>query len=214
MVLDVPGSTPKAALLWETGLLPMSVRVMKRKLNLINFIKNSDESSLSNQVFTEQRRNNWPGPVKESDEICDLLNLPSIANEPVSRADIDGACKKKAEKDLKEKMERLSKLKDKTGESFEQRDYFKTLKINEARAMFRSHSMMLECKMNYSSDPKFSKELWLCDSCQKAIDTQSHVMICSAYSKLREGRDVNSDEDVAWYLAEVMKIRSKMGFRK
>ena len=80
--------------------------------------------------------------------------------------------------------------------------------------MFRSRSMMLECKMNYSSDPKFSKELWLCDSCQKAIDTQSHVMICSAYSKLREGRDVNSDEDVAWYLAEVMKIRSKMGFRK
>ena len=73
---------------------------------------------------------------------------------------------------------------------------------------------MLECKMNYSSDPKFMKELWLCDSCQQAIATQSHVMICPAYSKLREGKDKNCDEDVVNYLVEVMKIRDRMGFRK
>ena len=111
-------------------------------------------------------------------------------------------------------MEKLSKLKDKTGECFEQRDYFRITKINEARAMFRSRSKMLDCKMNYPSDPKFSKDLWLCDSCERAIDQQSHVMICSAYSKLREGRDINCNEDVAGYLAEVMQIRNKMGFRK
>ena len=39
VVLDVPGSTPEPALLWETGFLPMSIRVMKRKLNLMSFIK-------------------------------------------------------------------------------------------------------------------------------------------------------------------------------
>jgi len=83
VVLDVPGTTPKGR---ETGLLPMSIRVMKRKLHLINFIKNTDESYLSNQVFKEQRKNNWPGPIKEALEICSLLNLPRVANEPVARS--------------------------------------------------------------------------------------------------------------------------------
>ena len=214
VVLDVPASTPKTALLWETGSLLMSTRVMQRKLNLINFIKKLDPESLSKQVFQEQRKHGWPGPVKESDKICSTLNLPSIANDDVSRREIEQACKEKTEKDLKEKMKKSSKLKDKIEERFEQKEYFKNIKIHEARTMFRARSKMLNCKMNYSSDPKFMKELWLCDSCERAIDQQSHVMICSAYSNLREGRDINNDEDVAWYRAEVMKIRNKMGFRK
>ena len=111
-------------------------------------------------------------------------------------------------------MENLSKVKDKIMESFHQKEYFKSTKINEGRIMFRSRCKMLNCKMNFPSDPKFKKELWLCDSCKRAIDTQSHVMICPAYSKLREGKDVNSDDDVITYLVEVMKIRERMGFRK
>ena len=111
-------------------------------------------------------------------------------------------------------MKKSSKLKDKIEESFEQRGYFKNANIHEARTMFRARSKMLNCKMNYSSDPKFMKDLWLCDSSERAIDQQSHVMICPAYSNLREGKDVNNDEDVARYLAEVMNIRNRMGFRK
>ena len=108
----------------------------------------------------------------------------------------------------------MSKTKEKCNESFEQREYLKNVKVSEARAMFRTRTKMMECKMNYPSDPKFSKDLWLCDSCKRAVDTQSHVMICPAYSSLREGRDINCDEDVAWYMAEVIKIRSSKGFRK
>ena len=63
-------------------------------------------------------------------------------------------------------------------------------------------------------NPKFSKDLWLCDICRRAIDTQLHVMICPAYKKLREGKDAGNDEDLVEYLVEVMKIRERMGFRK
>ena len=51
-------------------------------------------------------------------------------------------------------------------------------------------------------------------SCRRSIDTQSHVMICPAYRKLREGKDAGNDKDLVEYLVEVMKIRERMGFRK
>ena len=214
VVLDVPASTPKPALLWETGFLPMSMRVMKRKLRFMNFIKNLGSDSLSKQIYNEQIKNNWPGPVKEAEKICEDLNLPNITENTVYNDDIDAACKDETEKNLKQKMENLSKLKDKVDESFQQKEYLNSCNIFESRTMFRARSKMLECKMNFSHDPKFSKDLWMCDSCKRAIDTQSHVMICPAYSKLREGKDVNCDEDLVKYLVEVMKIRERMGFRK
>ena len=80
--------------------------------------------------------------------------------------------------------------------------------------MFRSRSGMFQCKMNFPNHKKFSKDLWTCDSCRRAIDSQSHVMVCPAYKQLREGKDVNNNEDLVKYLAEVMKIRNKEGFIK
>ena len=111
-------------------------------------------------------------------------------------------------------MANSSKMKDKVEENFEKRAYFENTSIPQARTMFRARSKMFECKMNYPNDYKFNKDLWVCDSCRRAIDTQSHVIVCGAYSKLREGKDINNDIDVAQYLAEVMKIRNREGFRK
>ena len=68
--------------------------------------------------------------------------------------------------------------------------------------------------MNFSSDEKYRKELWQCDSCQSAIDTQSHVMWCSAYTELREDKNFNNDKDIAKYIQEVLKIRSNLNIIK
>ena len=73
---------------------------------------------------------------------------------------------------------------------------------------------MFPCKMNFSSSECFKAQIWMCDSCQTQIDSQSHVLFCPAYSKLREDKDINNDKDIAKYLSQVMSIREKMGFMK
>ena len=68
--------------------------------------------------------------------------------------------------------------------------------------------------MNYPSDVKYMKEMWRCDSCQSAIDTQSHVMWCSAYTELRKNKDLSNDRDIAKYIQQVLNIRSKVDIVK
>ena len=62
-------------------------------------------------------------------------------------------------------------------------------------------------KRNYPNDPKYRQSLWQCVGCKSAIDTQSHVMWCQAYSDLRKNKDFNDDKDLANYIEEVLKIR-------
>ena len=165
-------------------------------------------------MYSEQVKNNWTGPVKEGDNICEQLNIPKISCNDIYKDEIEDACKKKAENDIKEEMKGSSKMKSKIEEGWQRREYLENKKIHEARAMFRFRSKMADCKMNYPNEPRFKKDLWMCDSCRSAIDSQSHVMICPAYKELREGKDINDDGDVANYLAAVLQIRTKLGLRK
>ena len=71
---------------------------------------------------------------------------------------------------------------------------------------------MLDVKFNFSA--KYEKELWKCDSCASAIESQSHVMYCPAYAKLRSGKDLKSDKDLLTYIQQVMDIRTKLKLKK
>ena len=54
----------------------------------------------------------------------------------------------------------------------------------------------------------------MCDSCEKAVDTQAHILWCPAYMNLREGKDINSDDDLIEYIGKVMMIREKLNLRR
>ena len=73
MVLDAQRTTPKVALLWETGILSMEGQVFKRKLQFINHLKRS-EGSLANEIYKEQVANNWPGLSQEDDKYVENRN--------------------------------------------------------------------------------------------------------------------------------------------
>ena len=73
---------------------------------------------------------------------------------------------------------------------------------------------MLDFKFNYKSNEHHSKELWKCDSCQSAIETQDHILWCPAYLSLREGKSIDNDKDIIKYFTEVMKIREKLELKK
>ena len=72
--------------------------------------------------------------------------------------------------------------------------------------MFSHRSkMMIYTKMNFSHDPKYEKELWVCEGCKVSISTQSHVLWCPSYLSLRENKNITNDKDLAQYLQAVFK---------
>ena len=91
-------------------------------------------------------------------------------------------------------------------ESYGQKDYLDQLTLSEARTLFRVRTRMIKCKMNQSGDRKNKASLWKCGECGY-IDSQSHIIHCPAYQDIREGKDLNSDVDVANYFKEVLRIR-------
>ena len=107
-----------------------------------------------------------------------------------------------------------SKLKDgpMMGESFGQKGYISDLTLHKARMKFQMRSKMVDAKFNFSA--KYEKELWRCDSCLSAIETQSHLLFCPAYSSLRVGKDLKNDDHLIDYMQSVMDVRTKLNLRK
>ena len=85
----------------------------------------------------------------------------------------------------------------------------KKLTVNEARALFKHRTNMTRyTKFNYKNNPQYAKQLWKCENCEN-ISTESHILWCSGFQHLREGKDLKSDKDLAKYLQAVVKIRSR-----
>ena len=99
-------------------------------------------------------------------------------------------------------------------ENFETKQYLRESNLDDARLLFKYRSKMLDCKFNYKNDKQYSKELWKCDSCQSAIESQDHILWCPAYTDLREGKSIHNDKDLIVYFTEVMKIREKLKLKK
>ena len=99
-------------------------------------------------------------------------------------------------------------------ERFEAKDYMKKMNLNQIRSHFRYRMNMLKVKFNFKNIKNYANENWQCDSCEKSIDTQSHILWCPAYQKLREGKSLDSDDDLIEYITKVMSIRDKLNLRR
>ena len=99
-----------------------------------------------------------------------------------------------------------------TSETQRPKEYISRLNLSKSRVKFLLRSKMLDAKFNYSA--KYENELWQCDSCCSAIETQSHLVFCPAYARLREGKNLNNDEHLIEYIQKVMDIRTKLNLRK
>ena len=53
-----------------------------------------------------------------------------------------------------------------------------------------------------------------CDSCLTQVETQAHVLTCPAYNKLREGLQLDKQDDLVKYYREVFMARDKKGNKK
>ena len=223
-LLSTPRTTPKPALCWDFGVIPVKYRILQKKLNLVKHLSSLNKNALAKEVYQTQLEFGFPGLATQTKQLIKELDLPDITenktNEETTKQKwkklVKEAIVEESEKELKEKISKLKKLKDgpMKNETFGTKDYLKSMDLTEARLKFKFRSKMLDVKMNYSHDPVFSKDLWKCDSCERSIDTQNHILWCPAYSEIREGKSLNNDEDLISYLKKVMNVRDKLKLTK
>ena len=224
LLLQTPRSTPIPALHWDCGVLPMESRVSQKQLNFLKHILCLSDDTLAKQVLNTQRDFNLPGFATLATNLMKELELPNLFEDKVNqelskkkwKSTVKEAIQNNVECKLRENIKSFKKLKSgpMNGESYSPKEYIKSMTLEDARMNFKIRSQMLEVKYNYSHDPRFTKDLWKCDSCESAIDTQSHILWCPSYSELRAGKDINNDEDLINYIKNVMKTRQKLHITK
>eukprot|EP00092_Neocalanus_flemingeri_P071336 GFUD01087667.1.p1 GENE.GFUD01087667.1~~GFUD01087667.1.p1 ORF type:complete len:113 (-),score=21.46 GFUD01087667.1:430-768(-) len=106
------------------------------------------------------------------------------------------------------------KLDDIKSDNFGRKDYLFHKSIENSRLMIRIRSKMVQVKDNFRNMYKNKKNGLNCDSCKSHTETQTHLLLCPAYDKLRVGLTLTDQDDLIKYYREVMMYRDKMGYTK
>ena len=89
-------------------------------------------------------------------------------------------------------------------------NYFYSENLKNARSIFRFRVDLFEAKYNFKQKSEYKKEKYLCDSCESAVDLNTHVLFCPSYAILRQDKNLNNDKHLAEYLQKVLEIRMKL----
>ena len=216
-LLNVPKTCPLPSLCWDMGGIQMKFRIILKKLQFMWHLINLEEGALAKEIFSVQKTQNMPGLAQECTEWIEEFNLPNIFKDKITKSQWNKIVKARVmdenEKDLKSRIMSSEKLKksELAQEKFGTKPYIKDLTVHDARAIFKKRSSMMQyVKMNYMSDVRNVRTAWLCDSCQTSVDSMGHVLWCPSYKELRTEKNLDSDKDLANYLHDVFKIRSKL----
>ena len=141
------------------------------------------------------------------------LKLPNIFEVKVKRNKwktlVKNAILAANEKELKDEIKESKKLKNSelANEKFGIKKYVFELSLHESRTLFKHRTKVTQhVKMNFRNDKLYAKKLWKCE-CGN-MDTESHLLWCEEYSKLRENLDFSKNKDLCKYLQKILDIRS------
>ena len=115
----------------------MKLRVWKRKLMFANHLKSLNEEDLAAKIWKEQLTSDWPGLAKEVKKICEDLAIDDVTSRNYSKIElrriINKACKDRDIKDIREGMERMSKLEVLKLGDYEAKPYLKMKSLGQVR---------------------------------------------------------------------------------
>ena len=79
----------------------MKLRIWKEKLMLILHIRSLNDETLAKKIYEEQRKEGWPGLVKETKNICEALGIEDVNKTKMNKIEykktVNDALKKKDE---------------------------------------------------------------------------------------------------------------------
>ena len=214
-LLNVPFTTPKAALIWEVGGTKMEFRIMMHKLFFMNHILHLGEDSLAKQIQCAQQASNAGGLTEEVESFIEKLSLPNCFEQRIPqnvwKRLVKKAIDKANETAIRASTKSYKKMKEKVKdeERFECKDYLANLPLSQARTLFQhKYSMTEKVKMNYKGDSSYAKSLWKCQECGNQ-DSERHLLWCSGYAELRKDLDLASDKNLCLYLQKIIQLRCK-----
>ena len=66
---------------------------------------------------------------------------------------------------------------------------------------------------NYSHNNKYQVTVCQCQACVLQVrDDQDHLSVCQGYSDLRQGLDLENDDDLVEFFRQVMARRERHGW--
>ena len=81
--MNVPFTTPKAALIWEVGGTKMAFRIMMHRLIFMNHILHLEEDSLAKQIQSAQQTYNVAGLTEEVKGFIAQLSIPNCFEQKI-----------------------------------------------------------------------------------------------------------------------------------
>ena len=217
-MLAVPEGTPKIALFAETGTMRTKWRVWTEKIMMVMKIQQQKPTSLARMVYEEQLRLAWPGLSAEVTDICDKVKVKDVNHNIVKKEDIKEAVFWNHYVDMKEEMDKFSKLEKIKHEDFRtEQEYMKDKSIEKIRSQFRIRTKLVAMfKDNFRNKhrtlPRGEEDEdqgLLCGDCEGSRDTQAHCLVCPAWELAREGLNFTFVEDMVLYFRRVLEGREE-----
>ena len=217
-MLRVGPGCPGPSLRWETGLLSMRMRVWVEKLMLVRHLRGLEISTIARRVYEEQTIQEWPGLVRETAAICELLRIEDCNKADMGnwsnkayRALVLDACKAKDEEELREAATQMSKCNRIMQDTYGRKEYMSNRNLQEVRSMFYTRVQMQPFGGNYGNDRRFQRSGWLC-ACGEAREQEEHLVggECPVYGDLREEfPDTMGDEQLVDFFTMVLERRKE-----
>ena len=211
-----PGAS-KHALRADFGTWNMKLRVWREKLMLVHHIRNIEDGSLAKVMYQEQVRNSWTGLARETEELCEELNIENVNETELQKKPfkkvVNKACIAKEDHLMKEETFEMIKMRKIREEAWGIKDYVKSGNLYSVRSTWNVQSYMLDVAGNYSHHTKYEATGWLCQACDLHIrEDQDHITQCKGYSDLLQGRNMDDDKELVEFYRLVMARREEQGW--
>ena len=162
-VMEVPGSTPIAALFLELSVLPIKFEIEQRQLFFLKRILDKDPDDPVHAVYKEQLNynfeENWANYIFQLRHTYNLpLNDENIKKMTLSqwKSVVKSAIRQDAFMQLTIQCANNRKTSHLKYESFVRASYLKKLDPNIARVIFKARTRMFDIKVNYKRKYKFN----------------------------------------------------------
>ena len=217
LVLATGPGAPKHALRADLGARSMLLRVWQQKILLVHHIRSLENTSLAKMMYVEQVENNWPGLAKETEELCEKLEVEDVnitsKTKTVYAKELKRACLKREDTMMKRECSDMKKMKKIVSEDWGIKEYVKTGTLWSVRKTWEARAFMLHVAGNYSHNKRYEATGWQCQACVLQVrEDQDHLSLCQGYADLRQGLDLDTDDDLVEFLRQVMARRESHGW--
>ena len=181
-LLNVPQTTPKCALLKETGQVNITHIANLRKLEFYIELHNREETRLEVQmrIHQEKKDMSYEKEIKELKEYYNIKeDLKNIEKREGKRR-MKKYITKKNDEEIEEEIRKGKKSKNINEMN---NAYMTKLNFRETRMIFLMKTNMIETKVNFKNQ---SQENNICDTCEKQEETTQHLLECEGYKDIRK----------------------------